>query len=443
MSKDHSFMATKTGQAKNHKGKVNFDFTKTWYLLPWDPEDHFFGSMYEGKILHDKSAIGEKIMGKARSRIRIADLVGIFREFSEPFVYPVKIDSNSNVESAGNGSWYANNVQILAPVNCWDLFLKLDNIFTGTMNLDGQPYIPQGLLFPAVIYGDLIFNHSILPEKTQLPGVIKGEFKIQFCNIPPTWEIPRTINKFTLIASSFGSNIDFAQISVSTLRIEGCVHATSLSFPAVFPGHLDLWMINIDKSFQLPAEVGELSISEANVEQGAILPAGIAGNFTLAGVKLSPNIFMPRSCRKFSAIECTFPVDFRLPADGLEEAQFINCKLPKNFKISTSHLKQLSFNEMEIPEGFGLPDKFNGSLEFECCKLPGSLILPKMIKGQLKLMFTTMAGPVKLPSEKEIKIIMNEGADLENLIATAAVKKRITFTRLVDPERSNDDGLPF
>lgn len=85
----------------------NFDYASSWYLLPHDDDDDkFFGDLYTGKVLHDKSAFKKIKDVPFTSRIRIARLDDLCREHSGSFVYPVKIDEGTRFKQADGFSWY-------------------------------------------------------------------------------------------------------------------------------------------------------------------------------------------------------------------------------------------------------------------------------------------------------------------------------------------------
>jgi hypothetical protein len=424
---------------KNNIGKPDFDYTKTWYLLPYDPEDTFFGSLHTGRVLHDKSAFRKRKDNIIKSRIRITDQINICRELSEPYIYPVKLSAGIRVETSDEYSWYAAQVELLEPINFWEIFSCCDDVFTGTIDLSGQPYLPQGLKFPDVLKGDLIFNYNVLPSTIKLPDVIEGELIIQFCNIPPAWELPRKVNKLILTGSSFYQNIHFLQIDVGSVSIEGCHHGRNVQFSREFPGHIHLTDEILTPRFNLPDTIGNLTLSNVQFHKGATLQGKILGELVMHDIKDFSNITMLDSCNKLSVAECKLPVNLLTSVKNLKEVEFSMCELSDKFDISDLQLEKLSFVSMEVPKGLKWASDFTGSLRFEDVTIPKGFKLPEKLTGQLEIRSTTIEGPLKLPVNKDYDIVMIEGDDTTNLIAPPWLKKKIVFLK----SDRFDDELPF
>ena len=439
-------MKTSSKKQKKQKPEKDFDYTKTWYLLPHYPSDEkFFGHLYEGKILHDKSAFRKRKDQSLTSRIKIADLTNICRKLSDPFIFPVTVDKKTRVVKADEYSWYTEKVQLLKPVNVWDIFPMLERIFPGTINLNGQPYLPLDLVFPEVIKGDLVLSHSTLPSRIKLPGVIEGGFEVTSCNIPPTWKLPRKMTRLFLHDSSFYSNVDLKKITVSAFWIEGCSHPSRLSIPRVFPGRFEIGQEDITPEFTFPEEVEALVISESSLNEGVHLSKRVTRELIIIDTKVSPGIIMPSSCKSFAAMDCEFPGDFTLPLSDLEEIEFVQCKLPANFRFpELATCRKLSFNDMKIPPRLKLPQEFTGTLEFEGVSFPQAIKLPKILTGSLVIKHSTIPRKLKLPLNDAYEIIMYERDDTSMLIGPESVMSAITFLEIprFEPQPADDD-LPF
>ena len=424
---------------KNNIGKPDFDYSKIWYLLPHDPEDSFFGPLHSGRVLHDKSAFRKREDNCLESHIRITDQENICRELSEPYVYPVKLKTGARVEPINEHSWYAAKVELLEPLNFQEIFLQSGDVFTGTINLSGQPYLPQGLKFPAVLKGDLVFNYNVLPSIIKLPEEIEGELIIQFCNIPPTWEFPRKAKKISLTGSSFYQNINFLKTDYSTISIQGCHHGPDVIFPREFPGQIQLEDETLLPGFKLPDIVGNLSLSNVKFETGATLPRKVSGKLVMHDIKDFSKISMPDFCDKIAVAECKLPMNLLSSVKNLKEIEFIQCKLPDNFDITDLKIGKLSFVSMDIPKRLKLAPNFTGLLKFEDVTFPVGFKLPETLNGRLEILYSTMKGPVRLPEDKGYEIVMIEGDDMTNLAAPEWVKKKIVFVK----SNRCDDDLPF
>ena len=431
-------------QNKNLPTVDYFDYSSTWYLLPLQEDDEkYFGHLCKGKILQNKAAFGKQKNEPGKPRISIVSLDDLCSELSEPFVYPVKIEESTRVEKAGKYGWYVEKAILLEPFNVWGIFSNLDNHFRGSINLDGQPSLPTGLAFPSTVKGDLEFNHNILPPEIKLPDHIYGELSFQFCKIPPAWKLPARVGKLQLLSSSFHKNLSFAKTKASIISITGCDHSPKVVFPKEFEGQIQLEDETLSPSFALPETVGDLSLSNITFEKGAALPKKILGGLVLHEIHEFNNVKMPASCRKFSAMSCTFPETFLESIQDLKEIQFIMCELPDKFIIPDVPLEKLSFVEMNIPKGIQLPSKFNGTLEFQFATVPGGITLPQDFSGKLRIICSNVTGPIALPLSKTYEIVMTKGAKLKKILAPEWLKKKITFEPPDMPYFPPDDNLPF
>ena len=415
--------------------RPRFDYDKTWYLLPAQDQKvkkDFFGLLHEGSKLHDTSAFRRKKEGRNDSRTRIAGFDHIFRYFSEPYVFAVKVDKRTRVErSADRHFWYASKVTVMAVMNCWELFSHFCNIYKGDINLEGQPYIPEGLVFPTVLHGDLLFSHAELPSRIRLPSVVDGELKIGNCNIPGTWKLPARADCLNLIESSFSGNLDFRSTTIAELHITNCVHPPRMRWPRVFPGRLTIAGEKIKHPAFFPEEVSDLLVNGSSFEKGAVLPEIIYDSLTFVEVTIDQHVCMPRKCKVFTAIETKFPGDFSFPA-GLQIIELIQCKLSEEMRLPGSKPVHLIFKEMDIPSTLNFPKQFKGSLEFIHCRLPAALELPGSINGRLLFGNCSFTSPLKIPVNKACQVSMYEGDETGNLVAPESKLKRIKFEK--DPK---------
>ena len=431
-------------QNKNLPTVDYFDYSSTWYLLPLHEDDEkYFGHLCKGKILQDKAAFGKQKNEPVNPRIRVASLDDLCHELSEPFAYPVKIEESTRVEKADKYGWYVEKAILLEPFNIWEIFSKLGDCYEGTINLNGQPSLPMGLVFPSTVKGDLKFNHNILPPDVKLPDHIWGELSFQFCKIPPAWKLPARVGKIQLLSSSFHKSLSFAKTKTSIISITGCDHSPNLVFPKEFEGQIQLEDETLSKSFVLPETIGDLSLSNISFEKGAALPKKILGGLVLHEIHEFNTVKMSASCRKFSALSCTFPETFLESIQDLKEIQFIMCELPDKFIIPDIPLDKLTFVEMNVPKGIQLPSRFNGTLEFQFATIPGGINLPQDFSGKLRIICSSVNGPVALPLSKTYEIVMTKGAKLKKILAPAWLKKKITFEPPDMPNFPPDDNLPF
>ena len=414
-----------------------FDYSSTWYLLPFHPNDAgFFGDLYKGKVLHDTSAFKIKKDSSKPSRIRIASLDGLCAELSEPFIYPVKIEEGTCVRPAAYHAWYVEKVVLLEPFNVWEIFSKLGVYFGGTINFKGQPSLPPGLVLPTTIAGDLKFNGNDLPSKIKLPDDIDGLLSFQSCNIPPSWKLPVKVKEIQLLSSSFHENISFADTQAEVISITGCNHSPEVVFPEVFHGIIELKDETLSPSCLLPEIMDNLSLSHVTFEKEAALPKKLL-QLALHEIKDFNNIRMPDACYSFSATGCKFPEKILESVRDLEHIRFINCELPDKFLIPGDNLKYLSFVNMNVPKGIRLPSEFSGTLEFEHTTLPGGINLPQDFSGKLMIIRSEIKGPVKLPLSKTYEILMAKEDDQKNVKAPEWLKKKITFK---DPDEDFSDA---
>ena len=429
---------------KNLLIKDYFDYSSTWYLLPLQEDDEkYFGHLSMGKNLQDKAAFRKQKNDPVKSRIRIASLDDLCSELSEPFVYPVKIEESTRVEKAGKYGWYVEKAILLEPFNVWEIFSNPDNHFRGSINLNGQPSLPLGLVFPSTVKGDLKFNHNILPPEIKLPDHIYGELSFQFCKIPPAWKLPARVGKLQLLSSSFHKSLSFAKTKASIISITGCDHSPKVEFPKDFEGQIQLEDETLSKSFVLPETIRDLSLSSIAFEKGAALPKKILGGLVLHEIQEFNDVKMPASCTKFSAMSCAFPETFLESIQDLKEIQFIMCELPDKFVIPDIPLEKLSFVEMNVPKGIRLPSRFNGTLEFNFATVPGGITLPQDFSGKLRIICSGIKGSIKLPLSKTYDIIVTKGDNLKKFKAPAWLKKKITFEPPDMPYCPPDDDLPF
>lgn len=314
-----------------------FDYSKTWYLIPLDPFDEFVGSLYKGRVIDNESDFRAQNYRHPISCIRIADSINICRELSEPLIYQVKIEKNTRlkIEKQRGFFWYASKVEILKPVSCWDLLPIGADVFNGNIGIQHQTFIPEGLLFPKYLKGNLIFWECILPSKISLPKVIEGSLQISYSLIHPDW------------------------FNYNTL------------------------------------EVGNLFITTTKLEKGTALPKIILGDLNFHRLTgFEQGVVMPERYLSMTAESVDFPADFKLLNTKLKTLTFEDCDLPENFEIPEVFYISMIFTEKTIPIGLKLPEKYTGILNFEACEILSCLKLSEMFDGQL--VFKNMSLPLCL-----------------------------------------------
>ena len=318
-----------------------FDFDKTWYLIPLNPFDEFVGSLYEGRVIDNESDIKAQNYKHSISCIRITDSINICRELSEPLIYQVKIEKGTHlkIEKQRGFFWFASKVEILKPVSCWDLLPIGADVFIGNIGIQQQTFIPEGLLFPKCLKGNLIFWQCTLPSRISLPKVIEGNLQVSYCIIPPDW----------------------------------------------FKGML---------------EVGNLIITTTKLEKGTRLPKKIHGDINFMSLtEFEEGVIMPESYLSVTAENVDIPADFKLLKTKLKTLTFEECNLPVNFEIPEVFYISMIFTEKTIPVGLKLPEKYTGILTFEACEIPSGLKLSEIFDGHLAFKNMTLPLDLKLPGD--------------------------------------------
>lgn len=318
-----------------------FDYNKTWYLIPFDPFDEFAGSLYEGRIIDNESDFKEQNYRNTNSCIRIANSINICRELSDPLVCQVKVDKDVRLklEKKNGLFWYVSKVEILKLVSCWD-FLTNVEVFKGDIAIRNQQFIPEGLVLPKLLKGDLHFWECILPQKIKLPDVIQGSLIINYSIIPHEW-----------------SNI-------------------------------------------FPLEVGNLKIGATKLEKGMVLPKKVYGNIDFRKLTaFEEGVVMPDSYLSVTAESVDFPTDFKLLNTKLKTLTFEECKLPENFEIPEVFYISMIFTEKTIPIGLKFSGKYIGNLTFETSEIPSGIELSKIFDGHLVFKNMTLPEDLKLPEE--------------------------------------------
>ena len=322
----------------NHSQSISeqFDYDKTWYLIPFDPFIDFVGSIYEGRVINNESDFKSEDHRHPISCIQIADSTNICRALSQPLIYQVKIDKKARLKlDKKNGLfWYTSKVEILKSIFCWDLVPTVD-VFNGNISISDQPFIPEGLVLPKVLKGDLHFWECILPKTIQLPVVIKGSLNFSYGIIPHEW----------------------AKI--------------------------------------FPTEVGNLRIGGTKLGKGTILPKKVYGDIDFRKLtEFEEGVIMPESYLSVTAESVDFPADFKLLNTKLKTLTFEECKLPNNFEIPEVFYISMIFTEKTIPVGLKLPKNYTGILTFEACEISSCLKLSEIFDGQL--VFKNMSLPINI-----------------------------------------------
>jgi hypothetical protein len=386
-----------------------FDFDKIWYLIPLDPFDEFVGFLYEGRVIDNESDFNAQKYKHSISCIRIADSINICRELSESLIYQVKIEKGTllKIEKQRGFFWYASKVEILKPFSCWDLLPIGADIFNGNIGIQHQAFIPEGLVFPKCLKGNLIFWECTLPSRISLPKVIEGNLQISYCLIPPDW---------------FNDTLEV--------------------------GNLIITMTKLEKGTKLPKKIhGDINfMSLTEFEEGVIMPenylsvtaetVAFPADFKLLNTKLKTLTFedcnLPESFEipavfyiSMIFTEKTIPFGLKLPEKYTGILTFEACEIPSGLKLSETFDGHLAFKNMTLPLNLKLPDDFSGILEFRNVQIPDGFILPFSIKGTLKILNSEIEGRLRLPSNDGYDFELDKISDLSNIDIPGSVLARI------------------
>jgi len=362
-----------------------FDYDKTWHLIPFNPFVEFVGSQYLGRVIDNESDFKSEVHRHPISCIQIADSANICRELSEPLIYQVKIAKGTRLklEKENGFYWHASKVEILKSVSCWDLVPTVA-VFKGNIVISNQLFIPEGLVLPKLLKGDLHFWECTLPKTIQLPEVIEGSMKISYGIIPYEW-----------------ANI-------------------------------------------YPIEIGNLQIGATKLGKGTVLPKKVYGDIDFRKLtEFEEGVIMPESYLSVTAESVDFPADFKLLKTKLKTLTFEECNLPKNFEIPEVFYIRMIFTGKTIPEGLKMPEKYTGTLTFEACEIPSGLILSEKFDGQLVFKHMTLPSDLKLPADFNgilvfRNVLIPDGFKLPlNMIGTLKISNSIINGCLQLP--SNDD----
>ena len=318
-----------------------FDVKKSWYLIPFYPFDEFTGSLYEGRVIDNETDFNSSNSLHPISGIKIADSINICRELRDPIIYRVKIgkETHLSVDKAHGHFWYASKVKLLKPVHFWDLLPSVNPTFKGNINLCHQPFLPDGLVLPKIIKGNLLFWDCTLPETINLPEIIEGSLEISDCVIPHEW------------------------------------------------------------SNNYPLEVGNLRLVQTRLEMGTVLPKKIYGDIDFHRLtEFEDGVVMPDSYLSVTAELTDFPADFKLLNTKLKTLTFEECNLPTNFKVPEAYYNNMIFTGKTIPVGLKWPQKYTGNLTFVASVLPSGFKFPKEFDGILVLKDMLLTKDLQLPA---------------------------------------------
>ena len=318
-----------------------FDVKKSWYLIPFNPFDEFTGSLYEGRVIDNETDFNSSNSLHPISGIKIADSINICRELRDPIIYRVKIgkEKHLSVDKAHGNFWYASKVKLLKPVHFWDLLPSVNPTFKGNINFCHQPFIPDGLVLPKIIKGNLLFWDCTLPETINLPEIIEGSLEIIDCVIPHEW------------------------------------------------------------SNNYPLEVGNLRLVQTRLEKGTVLPKKIYGDIDFHRLtEFEDGAVMPDSYLSVTAELTDFPADFKLLNTKLKTLTFEECNLPTNFKVPEAYYNNMIFTGKTIPVGLKWPQKYTGNLTFVASVLPSGFKFPKEFDGILVLKDMLLTKDLQLPA---------------------------------------------
>lgn len=405
-------------QSKNKNRGVDFNLSETWYLItdfdytnakyliPFrNTEENHTVPLYEGQILEEKNLCTKEETLNKKSGIWITGFENLFDYLAEPYVFPVRTDKRTRPRKLGGNLWSVSRVKLLKPMNVWEFFSKAPLIFPGSMNLKGQPYLPDGLRFPSVIKGNLLLYHHLLPSAARLPERVEGTMEIQYCRIPPAWKFPKKIKRLIIDSCSFIEVPDFSKSDIAELHIRNTGYPGTFRLPEIFPGKISIGVDTITSDFNFPQEVGSLSISEARLEEGVKLPEKVTGELSIVGVGIAEGVIMPDNCKKLSLVDLQLPLVLKIPGTGIENIEIISCLLSEQFTIDGIPGKRLTFKMMKIPSGMKIPEEFAVSLEFEECEIDDRFRLPDKITLALKLLHCKISGKMKLPVSGDYNLV--------------------------------------
>lgn len=405
---NYQYIDDYSGQGQSIPGQ--FDYNKSWNLIPFYPFDEFTGALYEGRIIDNATDFNTSNGWHPISNIKIADSFNICSELTQPVIYPIKIDKGTRltVDKPHRNFWYASKVKLLNPLSFWDLLPSDNTAFKGNINFCHQPFFPEGLVLPKIMKRNLRFWECTLPKTMNLPEIIEGSLEIIDCVIPHEW------------------------------------------------------------SNNYPFEVGNLRLVLTKLEKGTVLPKKVYGDIDFHRVtEFEGGVVMPDSYLSVTAELTDFPADFKLLNTKLKTLTFEECNLPKNFKVPEAFYSNLIFTEKTIPVGLKWPKKyignlsfvasglpsgfklpgefdgilifkdmplpadlqlpisFNGILEFRNVQIPDGFKLPSKISGKLKISKSEIMGCLHLPSNDNYDFELNKGTDLSEFEIPEAVFPRL------------------
>ncbi|MBW6533918.1 MAG: hypothetical protein K0B11_02820 [Mariniphaga sp.] len=443
-------MNTEKQNTKLEEELPDFNYNKNWYLVPYYPFTNYFperedlGPLYEGRILKNTEQFNDTKYVKLLSFIFITDLNGLLQNLSEPYVYPVKIEKGTKIKLYSNRRWMAEKVELLKPLNFWEIFSKAESIFDGSISFEGQPYLPNNIKLPTTIKEELIFIDNFLPSDIQLPEIVDGTMLIRSATIPPTWQFPRKIGRLFFENCTFFENVDFTKINVNHIKFFNCYHPPLVPFPEIFPGDLFIDADVITADFVFPKQIGSLCLYEVKLEKNVVLPEKVERHITFANVVIDDEVKISSGCKEFSALECNFTNGLIFPDERLEKIDLTLCTLPKSIVIPNIPKLNLSFTSMKIRAGLKIGKVFSGSLIFNDCEFAKGFQMPYEMNGTLKIVHNKTKAALKLPEKGDYHILIESEADLEGFDISESVKSKI---RLIpqdnNSEASPNDNLPF
>jgi len=278
---------------RSHSISEQFDYDKIWYLIPFSILDDFFeyNFLYKGRVIDNESDFKAPNYNPISS-IQIADSENICRNLTERIIYQVKIDKDTRLKRDKKRGcfWYASKVEILKSVPFWELLPPVHAVFKSDICISNQSFIPERLVFPKKLNGNLIFYECTLPKTIKLPEIIKGSLEIVACGIPPEW----------------------AKI--------------------------------------YPSEIGNLRIVLTRLEKGTVLSKKIHGDIDFHRLtEFEEGVIMPESYLSVTAEKVNFPADFKLLKTKLKTLTFEKCKLPENFEIPEVFYIRMIFTRKKNP----------------------------------------------------------------------------------------------
>lgn len=474
-----------TGYVEHHSEEAEDDLSKACFLMPLDPADEFSEDLDWGNMeppmnimLYDPIAFFRWNCTNSGSRLIITDFQGLCSHLSSPYYFKVSVDRTARVERIDQHSWYAERVKLRMRYSLPELFKTFShNIHEGTIDFTGLASIPEKLILPAVIDGDLIFNYNYLPDRIKLPQKISGELRIEKCDIPFTWKFPKELDKLYLNSCNTDDNngklplkILLSVKHINEIKFIRCDLPDNFFIPFAYLNALLFLDMTVPKGLKLTENFpGTLEFKNASIPEGLILPETIKGGLLFSNCLLPLTIVLPKTIEGYFAIsECAIPHSWKtiLPKEvdnlilsnlvlnsGTVLSEKVNKKVffheltafeggvimpltyqsihanftdfPSDFKLIQSDIEKVSFENCILPVSFQIPDASSIELSMGDTKNHIDLRLPENFVGTLSFCASKIASGVKLPKQFEGYM------DFYNLKFPARLELPVSFNGLL------------